>query len=245
MIEFNMCLAGCVVGAEVMEPRLEHYCRNYLCDGPADFKVKTTREDIAYEREKSRRDHIRCGIEPVNYGDAYLELLALYRKIVEKMLAYDAILFHGSAIAVDGIGYLFTATSGTGKSTHSRFWRETFGERAVMVNDDKPLLKLTEEGVLVCGTPWNGKHRLGENIMVPLEAICILERGEKNEIEPISAREALPMLMQQSHRPKKPESLMQYLMLMNKITEKLRFYRLKCTPDVEAATVAYEGMRPK
>lgn len=245
MIEFKICLAERVIAIKAMYPYIKEYCKDYLTDAYADFTVETTPADIEFEREKSARDNINSGIPVIDYGDDYLETLAVYRKIVEKMLGYDAMLFHGSAIAVDGVAYLFTATSGTGKSTHSRFWRETFGERAVMVNDDKPLLKLTEEGVLVCGTPWNGKHHLGANIMVPLEAICILERGEKNEIVPISAREALPMLMQQSHRPKKPESLMQYLMLMNRITEKLRFYRLKCTPDIEAATVAYEGMRPK
>jgi serine kinase of HPr protein (carbohydrate metabolism regulator) len=57
---------------------------------------------------------------------------------------YDTFLFHGSAIAVDGVGYLFTAKSGTGKSTHARLWRELLGARAVMVNDDKPLLRVTE-----------------------------------------------------------------------------------------------------
>lgn len=245
MTEFKMKLGGCVIGVEVMEPRIERFCRHYLCDEPVDFKVKTLPEDIAFEREKSKRDNIRMGMPVKNYGDAYLEVLALYRRIVEKMMDYDAMLFHGSAIAVDGTGYLFTATSGTGKSTHSRFWRETFGERAVMVNDDKPLLKLTESGVLVCGTPWNGKHRLGENIMVPLQAICILERGEKNEIEEITAQEALPMLMQQSHRPANPLSMATYLSLMDRLTKSLRFYRLRCTPDPEAATVAFEGMRPK
>lgn len=245
MIEFNICMAGCVIGIKAQHLLVKKHCREYLCDGPADFTVETTPADIQFEREKSARDNISSGIDVIEYNDDYLEILAVYRKIVEKMMDYDAMLFHGSAVAVDGVAYLFTATSGTGKSTHSRFWREMFGERAVMVNDDKPLLKLTENGVLVCGTPWNGKHRLGENIMVPLQAICILERGEKNEIKPISAQEALIMLMQQSHRPANPLSMATYLSLMDRLTKNLRFYRLKCTPDPEAAAVAYEGMRPK
>ncbi len=245
MAEFKIKLAGQVVCIQAQYPYIKEYCKDYLCDEPSAFKVETTPADIEFEREKSARDDINCGKPVMQYSGDYLETLAVYRKLVEKMLSYDAMLFHGSAIAVDGTGYLFTATSGTGKSTHSRFWRETFGERAVMVNDDKPLLKLTENGVLVCGTPWNGKHRLGENIMVPLQAICILERGEKNEIEEITAQEALPMLMQQSHRPANPLSMATYLGLMDRLTKSLRFYRLRCTPDPEAATVAFEGMRPK
>lgn len=245
MVEFKIKLAGCVIGVKAMHNYIKEYCKDYYCDEAADFTVETTQADIEFEREKSARDNILEGIPVIDYSDDYLETLAVYRQIVENMLDYDAMLFHGSAIAVDGVAYLFTATSGTGKSTHSRFWRETFGERAVMVNDDKPLLKLTEDGVLVCGTPWNGKHHLGENIMVPLEAICILERGEENEIEEISAKEALTMLLQQSHRPAKAASMMLYLNLMDQLTKSLRFYRLKCNLNPEAATVAHEGMRPK
>ena len=109
-------------------------------------------------------------------NDEYLETLAVYRKIAEKMIDYDTILFHGSVIAVDGIGYLFTAKSGTGKSTHTRLWRELFGERAVMVNDDKPLIKVSENGIIVYGTPWDGKHRLSTNTFVPLKGICFMSK---------------------------------------------------------------------
>ena len=62
------------------------------------------------------------------YSDIYLETMAVYRKIEDKLLDYDTILFHGSAVAVDGVGYLFTAKSGTGKSTHTRLWREMLSE---------------------------------------------------------------------------------------------------------------------
>ena len=147
MREFKIGLAGLVVGIRSQYRYAEFYCKDYLVDAPADFTVETDSSDIAFEREKSARDDINCGREIIPYPNDYLETLAIYRKLVEGMLSYDALLFHGSAVAVDGIGYLFTATSGTGKSTHSRFWRETFGERAVMVNDDKPLLKLTVNGI--------------------------------------------------------------------------------------------------
>ena len=96
-------------------------------------------------------------------------------RIADKVI-YDTILFHGSAVAVDGIGYLFTAKSGTGKSTHTRLWRELFGERAVMLNDDKPLIKVSENGIIVYGTPWDGKHRLSTNTFVPLKGICFMSK---------------------------------------------------------------------
>ena len=180
------------------------------------------------------------GKDPQVYSDGYLESLAVYRKICEKMVEFDTILMHGSVVAVDGVAYLFTAKSGTGKSTHTRFWREVFGERAVMVNDDKPLLKLTEDGVLACGTPWDGKHRLSSNVCLPLKAICILERGDVNEIHRISPQEALPMVFQQTYRPK---NLAKYMEIIDKLVGRVEFYRLRCNMTPEAAQVAYEAMK--
>ena len=87
----------------------------------------------------------------------------IYRKIADALVDDGVILYHGSVIAVDGQGYLFTAKSGTGKSTHTALWRELFGERAVMVNDDKPLLRVKDDQVTVYGTPWNG-NRLSDPV---------------------------------------------------------------------------------
>jgi serine kinase of HPr protein (carbohydrate metabolism regulator) len=169
----------------------------------------------------------------------------LYRKLAEQLLAFDTLLFHGSAISVDGEAYLFTAASGTGKSTHTTLWRQTFGDRAVMVNDDKPLLRMVDGKVYVCGTPWNGKHNLGTKITVPLKGLCILERAKQNSIQPITLTEVLPLLMQQSFRPRNPASVHRVLELLNKLSESTGLYRLGCNMDPEAATVAYQGMNRK
>ena len=171
-----------------------------------------------------------------------LERTALQRKIAEKLFEYDTLLFHGSVISVDKEAYLFTAKSGTGKSTHTRLWREMLGDRAVMVNDDKPFLRVTSEGSYVCGSPWNGKHGLGTNIDVPLKAICILEQSEKNAISRISASEIVPMLLQQSNRPQQPKLLPKYLELLENIANKTEFYRLKCNMEPEAALISYQTM---
>ena len=218
------------------------YCKLYRWDGEAEFVITTSQEDIAFEDQKSAQDDISEGREVVKHHPAYLEILSVYRKLAVEMIRRNTILFHGSAIAVDGQAVLFTAKSGTGKSTHTALWRERFGDRAVMVNDDKPLLRIKDDGVMVCGTPWNGKHRISTNCIVPLKAICILERGEENEICPVSPKEALPMVLQQTHRPNAQELLAQYMKMVNLLVGKVPCYRLKCNMDPEAAKVAYEGM---
>ena len=162
--------------------------------------------------------------------------------MTEALFDYDTLLFHGSTIAVDNEAYLFTAKSGTGKSTHTRLWREMLGEKAIMVNDDKPFLKITEDGVIACGSPWNGKHRLGNNIQVPLKAICILERGEENSIQEITPKEALMMLIQQSSRPEDPKKMGKYLDLIDRLAQNVKLYKMRCTISPEAAKLAYETM---
>lgn len=220
-------------------------CEDYRVadeDAEVDFTVITTQADIDYERERSAREDVKEGIAIRQFSDSYLETLAVYRKIAEQLLNYDTLLFHGSVIAVDGKGYLFTAKSGTGKSTHTRLWREYFGERAVMINDDKPLLRMTENGVLVYGTPWDGKHRLSNNVAVPLQAICILNRGEENRVEEITAKEAYGLCLQQTHRPNSAEGMMQTLPLLDRLLKDTKLFRLYCNMERSAAEVAYQGM---
>ncbi|MGN0600689.1 MAG: hypothetical protein ACI4JK_12455 [Oscillospiraceae bacterium] len=159
------------------------------------------------------------------------------------MLDYDTILFHGSAVSVDGVGYLFTAKSGTGKSTHTRLWREMLGDRAVMINDDKPLIRVSESGIIVYGTPWDGKHRLSTNIGVPLKALCILERAEDNRIVPITKKDAYNMLMQQVYKPTEPQKLIKTMQLIDRLAANVKLYRLGCNMSPQAAQAAYTAMK--
>lgn len=218
------------------------FCKDYLTDENEDFCVQIAPSDIDFEREKSKNEDIKEGMPVRKFSDDYLETLAIYRKISEMLVFENVILFHGSVVAVDGEGYLFTAKSGTGKSTHTRLWRQYFGDRAVMINDDKPLLKISSNSVTAFGTPWNGKHRLGENTSVKLGAICILNRGEINEIVKISPSDAYDMLCQQAHRPNDPVRLLKTLELIDKLSENTALYKLWCNMDISAVKTAYDCM---
>ena len=235
-------IADCVVRVAACCEETAHYCQGFISQGQPNFSVEVTPEDIAFECVKAAREDALEGLPVRQLTDEQLELTALQRKIVEEFFAYDTLLFHGSVVAVDGQAYLFTAKSGTGKSTHTRLWREVFGNRAVMVNDDKPFLQITPEGVTAWGSPWMGKHGLGSNIGVPLKAICILERGEENIITAISPKEALPMLLQQRQRPQKAQNFPKYMDLIDGLAGKVAFYRMACNMDPQAARVAYRGM---
>ena len=219
------------------------HCKDYRAEGEADFEVRTTADDIAFERQLADRRAQAEGRPASAFSDGYLEKLAVYRKIAEKMPEYDTFLFHGSCVAVDGEGYIFAAMSGTGKSTHARLWRELLGGRAVMVNDDKPLIRVSQDRAFVYGTPWNGKHRLGGNLCVPLKAVCELERAEENRIASVPGRDMYPMMLRQTYRPRNAEAMMKTMQLVDRLIRSVRFYRLGCNMDISAAELSYTTMK--
>lgn len=222
---------------------VQEMCKAYQAEKPIEFVIETCQEDIEQEITNSKREAELLGIKKNTFNEGYLESLAVYRKLVKQLLSKRVILFHGSLISVDGKGYLFTAKSGTGKSTHTRLWRELFGERAVMVNDDKPLLRIEQDYVRAYGTPWDGKHGLSTNMSVQIKSICILERDVNNHIEAISPSEVFPMLMQQCYKPDSEEDMLQTMILLSQMTESVKFYRLGCNMEPEAAEIAWMGMQ--
>jgi hypothetical protein len=231
-------IAGLLISLRAVYDGMLRIGVDFLADdnGPEpDIRIVITQRDIDEER-------LRSPDGGAGFSDRYIETLAVCRRISEIMPSFDRFLMHGSAVAVDGEGYLFTAPSGTGKSTHVRFWREMLGDRAVMVNDDKPFIGVGSGGATVYGSPWQGKHRLGGNIAVPLKAVCVLGRAEENSIEEISAAEAMPTLVRQIYRPDSPAMLAKTLGLIDRLTRTVKFYRLGCNLDPGSARVSYEMM---
>ena len=241
MTEFTISLAGVAARVEALYPETERFCRDYLSAETPLFTVRVEQEDIDAEREKSAREDEIEGLPTRSFSDRYLERLAVYRKLAKELLAYDTFLFHGSVVALEGKAYLFTALSGTGKTTHTRLWLKNI-PGAHILNGDKPLLRVEEHRVLACGTPWQGKENYGCNENLPLEAICILERDTTNHIEPVSFGDAMGTLIQQANRPQEPALLLKTLALIGMLDKRVRFYRLGCNMEDEAAFVSFRGM---
>jgi len=236
-------IADKVIEVNSLYDKVHKYCTDYITNEKTDFSVVIQQTDINAEKQKSDSEYLCEGKIIPSFSDEELEVTAVYRKIAEIMPNFDTFVFHGSVIAVDGQAFLFTAKSGTGKSTHTRLWREMLGDKAIMVNDDKPMLKITNTGVIAYGTPYNGKHRLDTNISVPLKTLCILERAEKNQIQRITKKDIYSMLIQQVYRPQDPVQMAKTLKLIDQLAEKVELYRLGCNMDPSAAEVAYNVMK--
>ena len=239
---FKMKIAGYVGQITALFESTGAYFHSYLTDDPPDFFFTVTKEHLLFEDCFLLEEAKEEGFKVRKFTDPFLERQAIQRAFGEFLLPRNVILLHGSTVAVDETAFLFTARSGTGKSTHTRLWREYFGSRARMVNDDKPFLEISDRGVVAHGAPWSGKHGLDSNISVPLRGICLLERGSENRIEPMAPEEILDMLRHQSFHPQDPslEETLERLLL--RLTKLVPLWKMQCTKDPEAAKIAFQAM---
>ena len=214
---------------------IKDYCKNYIVNNAApDFIVQVSDDEILAEKS-----------EEYSSTMGYLETLAVYRKICERLVDDNIILVHSSVLMVDGQAVMFLAPSGTGKSTHSRLWRQVYGERVTMINDDKPLVSVRTDNngthLTVYGTPWCGKHGIETNTSAPVKAIFILKRSETNYTKKLSPKEAFPYIYRQIYHPNDEMLMKKILPLMLTFAQNVDIYELGCNMEEEAAKVAYRA----
>ena len=148
---------------------------------------------------------------------------------------------HASAVAMDNKAVLFSAACGTGKSTHAGLWREHFGNKTVIINDDRPTLRLMGDEMVVYGTPWSGKTNLNTNTKAPLQAVVFLEQSKQNHIERLDNHEAIKLLIRHSIRPNHDSGKMDALLTMlDALLQKTPIYKMGCNISIDAVKVAYD-----
>ncbi len=230
-------IAEMVIDIKCRYDYLPWLCRDYIVEsGEPLFSVEISEEmidsDIAALKSEGREEFSR----------GYIEGMEVYRELCLRALDYGALFLHCACIAVDGEAYCFTADSGTGKSTHIRLWKRLFGERAVIVNGDKPLLRKTGDSFYVYGTPWCGKEGWNKNMGAPIKALCLVTRSENNFIEPMDGFNVVFTVIRQTINPRTDEELEKILDIMDGLLSETPMYKLGCNMDTDAARVAYEGM---
>ncbi len=217
---------------------VEELCRDYR-DGrdyvaPAGtpaFRVRVTEDEVS-------RYVATCG-RPMTPPEAEAHLL--YRRLCERLPAYDALLLHAAVVAMDGRGYAFCAPRGTGKTTHTTLWQAHFAGRATVINGDKPIIRRAPDGRLwAYGTPWCGKEGKNQNTKIPLSAICFLEQAPVNRITPSPVGDTVPRLLGATLLPPDPALQDRMAALVGIITREIPAVTLACRPDTAAAELAYE-----
>lgn len=160
----------------------------------------------------------------------------------KKLLEFDGLMLHASAVVVDNKAYLFSAASGTGKSTHTNFWLELFGDRAYILNDDKPAVRILDDGIYAYGTPWSGKNDISANKKVKLQAICILKRDTINSIRRMDPQSAFLRIYHSTIKKLSQEQILKSFDIINRLIKEIPIYELGCTATIDAARISYECM---
>ncbi len=217
-------VAGIPVGIDNKFRHIEWLAKDYVTDEEPYFTVSAAPDELV--REQSFTEE--------RFSDGYLESTVVYRKIAERLGEYDAFVFHGAVLAVDGLAYAFTARSGVGKTTHTRLWIEHFGERAYYVNGDKPIIRFIDGKPYAFGTPWRGKESYGTNTSAPLAGIAFVERGEKNMAEPADPDIYSTKLLSQMYIPRTGAAAAKVLSMCSKLLDTVKLVRLECNMDPDA-----------
>lgn len=238
---FCICVADLVVRVCPLHAMVGRLCKDYVVDAPlaVDFEIGATQTDINFERDMAT--------EGTDWTDAYLETLAVQRAIANRLPEQHRLLAHGAVIEFEGRAYLFTAPSGTGKSTHIRLWRQYLGDAVQVINGDKPFVRIPEcreELPVVYGAPWAGKEGWQRNDSAPLAGIVLLSRSEPgaSSIHPASTALNLDKIMRQIYFPPEAGAAAFTLDLLDAMLARVPVYELACDMSEDAVRASFEGL---
>lgn len=225
-------IAGFPVCYDAQFPTLRKHSEKYLCDPTPDaVSFSVSPDEIAAIREST----------PL-LDDDLREYMLMGKAFYDHLISRGGMMLHASAVVAQGEAYLFSAPSGTGKSTHTALWLRRF-PGSFILNDDKPALFLSDGRIYAAGTPFSGKFDISVNRSVPLRAIAFLARSETNHIERISERQALFEMLNQTIRPSDLELYQKLLQNTAQILSGVPIYKLYCNMEEEAADIAFAAMR--
>lgn len=220
------------------ENDIKTYARSmssYLADFETpDFLIRITDDDVKFEEEAFQEENVR--IYPATFKRS-----ALFRKFAETIPDHQAFVLHAATFDVDGTGVAFAAKSGTGKTTHMNLWKKYLGDRMVIVNGDKPIVRFFEEDpnkAYAYGTPWNGKEGFGCNMRTPLKHICFIERSETNYVQEMDKKTAIDRIFKQVYMPREPLAVMHTVQLIDRLLACCKLWVIHCNMDENAGEIA-------
>lgn len=158
------------------------------------------------------------------------------------ILKKNGFVLHASAINYCGKGILFSAPSGTGKSTHTSLWEKYYPGEANIINDDKPAIRYIDNRPFVYGTPWSGKTQINQNICAPIHAIVFIEKSYDNKITQLKGANAVSLMLGETHKPVYPEMMEITLEHINKVLSRIPVYRLSCNISKDAVELTKKAL---
>lgn len=157
------------------------------------------------------------------------------------LMKYNAMVLHASRICVNNKGILFTAPSGTGKSTQAMLWKKY--ENAEIVCNDRTLIRYCSKEYYTYGYPIDGSSPIAENLKLEMGAIIVLRQGSENIVERLNALKALKYLIEQTvfdtwNSYARNQVIKEWVDILNRYP----IYLLTCKPDKEAVECLKQRM---
>lgn len=219
-MKFSVRIAGINILVQSKYERIYRDCSDYLVDEHQQYDIEIVTDEAMIRKELERIQKTDKDFHSLRVAEGLL----IHRLIAEALPDYNAFLMHGASIAVNDRAFIFSARSGTGKTTHIRKWLENL-DNSFVVNGDKTVVLLKNNEVFACGTPWCGKEGLGSNVQIPLKSIVMMERSECNSIEPLSFKTVFPSLFEQTFQPTDPRLVKKTLELMSQMERLVSFHK--------------------
>lgn len=152
------------------------------------------------------------------------------------LMKHHAVVLHSSFIIWKGEAILFTAPSGTGKSTQAALWEKYKG--AVIANGDRTILRIKDGKVVADGMPICGSSDICLNVEVPLKTIVYLSQAPENTVREVELKQAIKNLISETTINFFDRNYFeQALAVLTEIAEQTKMYHLFCTKEREAVEV--------
>ncbi|MFI3316236.1 MAG: hypothetical protein SNF93_01485 [Rikenellaceae bacterium] len=192
--------------------------------------------------QKSRRAEIKLDGSAINMLSGLNNALIL--SYITFTMEHKTLLLHASTVMLEGKAYLFLGKSGTGKSTHSRMWLESFPQ-AELLNDDHPIVRAFDDGsIIVYGSPWSGKTPCYRNLSSPMGGIVRIERALTNQAERLRPLKAYASITTSCSGAQWSKSLMESkVKTVEAIASGSPCYVMRCLPNHDAAHVCYNFIK--
>jgi hypothetical protein len=235
------------------------YYSNYLCSS-ADFSLEPSQQMDFGEDEGSvdiARDIIDVPYDatrvdallreyPQN-SKAFAEWAAAYEVAGNELPRYRSLIVHGAVVEFRNKAYLFTAPSGTGKSTHIALWKYYLGDAVTVINGDKPIIRIGDthdrpSSVRAYGSPWAGKEGLQTKPSADLAGICLLRRGGGADIHTVGASAVVTEMINRVFLPQSSQGVAQVLELLDVMLQRVPLYELSCDISEKAVRSSFETM---
>lgn len=234
-MNFSIRVADIVFRINCIYPYLHDACADYIVPDSTscDYELEFTEADIERERAESAE---------LNYTSAYLEFISCQRKIADLLPQNNCFLMHGSVITWKDEAFLFTAPSGTGKSTHISLWKQYLGDDVDIVNGDKPFIRVEDDRVFCYGTPWAGKEWWQKPRKAELKGICILRQAAENSIERLTPQLALALLYPQVYFTDETGKAAMTMDMFDSLLINIPIFLLKCNISEGAVKCSFEAL---